>query len=189
MKPSVLVACVGNVLRGDDGFGVAVAGRLSEIGALPDGTHLIETGTGGLAIVYELMNGYDVLIVVDAVDLDRKPGSVSVIEPCVPEPDEIAVEERQALFSNLHLAEPSRVFVLSRAAGVLPRQVYLVGCQPEVVDDVVEALSPSVEAAVAVAVTTVADLAAKVCLTSARSKAPACARSQPQQVRRPDGVR
>jgi hydrogenase maturation protease len=163
VTPSVLVACVGNVLRGDDGFGVAVARRLSATGALPDGTHLIETGTGGLAIVYELMNGYDVLIVVDAVDLDREPGSVFVIEPSVPDADAIAVEERQALFSNLHLAEPSRVFVLSRAAGVLPEQVFLVGCQPEVIDDLVDALSPTVEAAVDVAVNTVAKLAAKAC--------------------------
>ncbi len=161
MKPSVLVACVGNVLRGDDAFGVAVARRLSATRALPDGTRLIETGTGGLAIVYELMNGYDVLIVVDAVDLERQPGSVFVIEPSVPDPEAIPAHERQALFSNLHLAEPSRVFVLSRAAGVLPEHVFLVGCQPEVVDDFAEALSPSVERAVGVAATTVVDLTAK----------------------------
>ncbi len=168
MKPSILVACVGNVLRGDDGFGVAVARRLAAVGALPDAAYLIETGTGGLAIVYELMNGYDVLIVVDGMDIGRQPGSVFVIEPSVPAPDEIVADEWQALFSNLHLAEPSRVFVLSRAAGVLPEHVFLVGCQPEVVDDLVESLSPAVEAAVDVAVKTVSELAAAALGRAAR---------------------
>ncbi len=169
MKPTVLVACVGNVLRGDDGFGVAVAEHLASSGALPDGTRLIETGTGGLAIVYELINDYDVLIVVDAAELERPAGTVCVVEPSVPQPDALTVEDRQALFSNLHLAEPSRVFLLSRALGVLPDHVSLVACQPEVVDDFVEGLSPRVARAVGVAAETVAALAAAAVARGAAS--------------------
>jgi hydrogenase maturation protease len=159
MTRSVLVACVGNVLLGDDGFGVAVARRLEAPGALPDGVRLIETGTGGLGIVYELMEGYDVLIVVDALEAGREPGTVIVVEPSVPAPADISVEDRQEMFSNLHLAEPSRVFVLARAMGVLPEHVFLVGCQPAVVDDLAEALSSPVARAVQVAAERVSRLA------------------------------
>ena len=60
----VLVACVGNVLRGDDGFGPAVAARLD--GKLPAGARLIETGIGGIALVQELLAGYEGLVIVDA---------------------------------------------------------------------------------------------------------------------------
>jgi hypothetical protein len=69
----VLVACVGNLLRRDDGFGVAVARTLADM-RLPDGTVVIETGIGGLGIVHELMNGYDGLVIVDAVDVGASPG-------------------------------------------------------------------------------------------------------------------
>ncbi len=64
MSRRVLIACVGNVLRHDDGFGVAVA-RALESAPLPDGVDLIETGIGGMSIVQRLMDGYDALIVVE----------------------------------------------------------------------------------------------------------------------------
>ena len=73
-----LVACVGNVLRRDDGFGVAVAQELGE--GLPSGVHLIETGIGGVAIVYKLMEGYDTLVVVDAIHCGAQPGTMVVLE-------------------------------------------------------------------------------------------------------------
>src|SRR5919198_693630 len=76
----VLIAGVGNLLRGDDGFGPAVVERL---GALPAGVHAIETGIGGMALLQELMGGWDGLVVVDAVDRGAAPGSVFVLEPTV----------------------------------------------------------------------------------------------------------
>jgi hydrogenase maturation protease len=144
----VLVACVGNVLRGDDGFGVAVAEHLRD---LPPGVDLIETGIGGMSIVQQLMDGYDMLIVVDAVDQRARPGTVFVLEPTVPDPHALRVEEWRAQFSNLHLAEPSRVLLLARAVGALPRRVVLVGCQPAKCEEFEPSLSPPVNAAVEVA--------------------------------------
>jgi hydrogenase maturation protease len=156
----VLVACVGNVLRGDDGFGQAVEQRLLADGSLPAGVDLIETGIGGLAIVQQLMHGYDALIVVDAVDRGAAPGTLFVLEPQVPEPGALPPDEWRERFSNLHLAEPGRVFLLARALGVLPRRVLLVGCQPLECQDVRLALSPPVAAAVAEAARRVRELAA-----------------------------
>jgi hydrogenase maturation protease len=144
----VLVACVGNVLRGDDGFGVAVAEHLRD---LPPGVDLIETGIGGMSIVQQLMDGYDLLIVVDAVDQRAAPGTVFVLEPTVPDPHSLGTDEWRAQFSNLHLAEPSRVLLLARAAGALPRRVVLVGCQPAQCEEYESSLSPPVHAAVEVA--------------------------------------
>ncbi len=145
----VLVACVGNTLRGDDGFGIAVAGMLE--GRLAQGADLIETGIGGLGIVHQLMDGYDALIIVDAVECGSAPGTVFLLEPPVPDIGTPTFGEWREQLSELHLAEPSRVLRIARAAGVLPAQVFLVGCQPETCDDFEETLSPHVSAAVPVA--------------------------------------
>ena len=155
----VLVACVGNVLRGDDGFGQAVERRLLADGPLPPGVDLIETGIGGMGIVQQLMQGYDALIVVDAVDRGAAPGTVFVLEPNVPEPSSLGIDEWRDRFSNLHLAEPSRVFLLARALGVLPERVVLVGCQPLACEEFSQTLSPPVAAAVDLAVRRVHELA------------------------------
>ena len=135
----LLVACVGNPLRGDDGFGPAVAGR---IGALPAGVDLVETGIGGVALLHELMAGCDGLVLVDASDRGGPPGTVYVLEPEV----DVAVH-----VPDVHLANPDRVLALAQALGCLPSRVVLVGCQPAG-DELGVGLSPAVERAVAHAV-------------------------------------
>jgi hydrogenase maturation protease len=143
----VLVACVGNLLRHDDGFGVAVAREL-EARSLPDGVDLIETGIGGMTVVQQLMSGYDALVVVDAVDRDAPAGTLWILEPEVEEPSKIDREEWRAMFQNLHLAEPHRIFLLAKSLGALPPIVRIVGCQPEDIDTMDERLSPAVARAV-----------------------------------------
>jgi hydrogenase maturation protease len=133
----LLVACVGNVLRGDDGFGPAVAARLD--GSLPSGVELVETGIGGIALVQELMAGCDGLVLVDAVDQDAAPGTVFRIEPEVAEAAHVA---------DVHLANPERVLGMAKTMGTLPERVVIVGCQPNEVDELGEGLSPAVGAAV-----------------------------------------
>ncbi|MBW3639920.1 MAG: hydrogenase maturation protease [Actinobacteria bacterium] len=145
----VLVACVGNSLRGDDGFGIAVAAELHT--ALPAGVELIETGIGGLGIVHALMDGYDALVIVDAVERAASPGTVFVLIPQVPHVDTPTFDEWRAQLADLHLAEPSRVLRIARAAGVLPPQVFVVGCQPQTCEDFEEGLSHVVAEAVPVA--------------------------------------
>ena len=68
----VLVAGVGNMLRRDDGFGPAVAASLA---GLPPGVAVVETGIGGVALLQELLSGYDGLILIDAVDRGAAPGT------------------------------------------------------------------------------------------------------------------
>ena len=134
----VLVGCVGNVLRGDDGFGPAVAGRLS----LPAGARVVETGIGGIALLQELMAGWDGLVLVDAVDQGAAPGTVFTIVPEVGEAVHVP---------DVHLANPERVLTTAKGLGVLPGRIVIVGCQPAEVDELGEGLSPPVERAVDVA--------------------------------------
>ena len=153
-----LVACVGNVLRGDDGFGVAVAEQLAACHDLPSHVDVIETGIGGMSIVQQLMDGYDSLVIVDAVDRGAVPGTVFVLQPEVADPSRLSADEWRSRFTNLHLAEPSRVLLLARAAGVLPERVVVVGCQPVCCDEYAERLSPPVQAAVRIAPAKVREL-------------------------------
>ncbi len=157
----MLIACVGNMLRHDDGFGVAVAREL-EGRSLPEGVDLIETGIGGMTVVQQLMDGYDALVVVDAVDRGAAPGTLWVLKPDVPEPSAIDSAEWRTLFQNLHLAEPHRIFLLARSLGALPQIVRIVGCQPKDTDAMDERLSPAVARAVPAAADRVVALAARL---------------------------
>jgi hydrogenase maturation protease len=139
----VLVAGVGNVLRGDDGFGPAVTERL---GQLPEGADVVETGIGGIALLQELMVGCDALILIDAVDRGAEPGTVFLITP----------EVREAVHvPDVHLANPDRVLSMAKSIGVLPDRVLIVGCQPADVDELNIGLSPAVTRALEIAVTKV----------------------------------
>lgn len=132
----VLVAGVGNVLRGDDGFGPAVANGLED---LPEGATVIETGIGGVALIGELLDGYDGLILVDAVDQGARPGEVVLITPEVGEAVHVP---------DVHMANPERVLTVVKAMGKLPEKVLIVGCQPVDAESLGEGLSPEVERAV-----------------------------------------
>lgn len=147
----ILIGGVGNVLRADDGFGVEVSRRLDEI-ELPEGVRVVETGIGGIALVQELQDGFDALVVVDCVDRGRPPGTVMLIEPDVVDVQALSKMERHDMLADMHLATPERAMMLARALGVLPSRVLVVGCQPEDADSLGQGLSAPVAAAVDVAV-------------------------------------
>jgi hydrogenase maturation protease len=147
----VLVAGVGNLLRADDGFGVEVARRL-EGQALPKGVNVVETGIGGVALVQELQEGWDALVVVDAMDRGRPPGTVMLVVPDVVDVESLTWEQRHDMLADMHLATPERALMLARALGVLPPEVLMIGCQPVNAEWVGEGLSAPVAAAVDVAV-------------------------------------
>lgn len=134
MSRRILVGCVGNVLRRDDGFGPALAQRLR---GLPPQAEVLETGIGGVALLQELLAGCDGLVIVDAVDRGAEPGTVFVITPEV----EAATEH----VADVHLANPERVLMMAKAMGALPERVAIVGCQPADVDGLDSTLSPQVE--------------------------------------------
>lgn len=135
----VLIGCVGNVLRGDDGFGPAVAARLSD---LPAPVTVVETGIGGIALLQELLAGCSGLVLVDAVDRGEAPGTIFLITPEVGEAEHVA---------DVHLANPDRVLTMAKTMGALPERVLIVGCQPAGVDALGAGLSPEVERGVEVA--------------------------------------
>ena len=153
----ILVAGMGNVLRGDDGFGIRVVMSLAARGELDKRVDIYEAGIGGIGLVQELMNGYDALVLVDAIDKGSKPGTLFVVEP---ELNSAAIEPLRLHESlvDMHYADPSKVLMLAKALDVCPSKVFLVGCQPEYVDDAVEGLRPSVERAVPMAVKEVRSL-------------------------------
>ena len=137
-----LIAGFGNVLRGDDGFGVEVIRRLRVSDHGPD-VELMEVGIAGIRLAQELLTPYDRLIIVDAHRRGGEPGSVYVTEVR-------GVESAGEI--DMHLAVPSRALAVAKALGGLPRQVFIVGCEPAEVDELTTELTPRVCAAVDIAV-------------------------------------
>jgi hydrogenase maturation protease len=112
----------------------------------------VETGIGGMALVHELQGLYDALIVIDAVDLGRPPGQIMLIVPDVIDVHALDFDERMDLLADMHLTTPERVFMLSRALGVLPSKLLMVGCQPLDPHGPSTEMTPPVKAAVDTAV-------------------------------------
>lgn len=148
---NILVAGVGNVLWGDDGFGVEVVQRLRDE-SLADDVHLSDIGTGGINLVQDLMAPVDALIVVDAVDHGRAPGTVMIIDPEVADVHDMEPMEKYDFLADMHYTKPERAFMLAKALGRLPETFVLLGCQPEQVERLGTGLSHPVAAAVDVAV-------------------------------------
>ncbi|MDQ1629231.1 MAG: hydrogenase maturation protease [Actinomycetota bacterium] len=138
MSGRVLVAGVGNLFLSDDGFGSEVARRLA--GApLPDGVTVLDYGIRGMHLAYDLLAGYDALVVVDALPGTGSPGDLSVLQVG---PDDLGDGELDA-----HGMAPVAVLAsLGRLGGTLP-PTYVVGCQPADVGEGI-GLSPPVAAAV-----------------------------------------
>jgi hydrogenase maturation protease len=145
----VLVAGIGNIFLGDDGFGVEVVKHI-DTWSLPDAVRDSVTvgdfGIRGVHLSYELLNDYDALVLIDAMPLGEAPGTVVTFEPDVESLDT----------TNLDAHSMSPAVVLGMVAGLggrLPR-VVVVGCQPLTVDEGI-GLSEPVLAAVGPAVDTV----------------------------------
>lgn len=133
-----LIAGFGNVLRGDDGFGVEVIRRLEDAGVAGAGVELMEVGTGGIRLAQQLLEPYDRLIIVDAMTRGGSPGAVYVlaIDGVIP-----------ATEIDMHAAVPARALAVASALGALPREIYLVGCEPAEVDELTTELSAPMLAA------------------------------------------
>ncbi len=146
-----LIVGVGNVLRGDDGFGIQALAALRRQ-PLADDIHCLETGIGGMHLVQELMRGYDAVILFDAVDRGEAPGRLTVLEPVLPTLDELSPTERRDYFCETHYATPIRALTFAREVGVLPALVRIIGCQTADADGYGLGLHPDVEAAIPAAV-------------------------------------
>lgn len=145
------MACFGNVLRGDDGVGAAVAERLL---ALPwrEGVTIMDVGIGGIHMVQELMGGVDALVIVDAVDLGLDAGTVVVQQPDVADVSHLSDAQRRDELADMHFATPERALMLARGLGVLPSTTLIVGVQTTDTQRLGTGLSTVTDAAVQAAV-------------------------------------
>lgn len=145
MKPAgVLVAGLGNIFRGDDGFGVEVAHRLMA-GALPDHVRVFDCGTRGLDLLYAILDGPLAVILVDTAKKGHSPGTLYKMlidladfggAPCSGE--------------DAHAMNPFEALRAAAEMGVRPR-ILMIACEPEDLgsEDVGRlGMTPAVEAAV-----------------------------------------
>lgn len=153
----VLVAGIGNLFRGDDAFGIAVAKELARR-SLPPGVRVVDFGIRGLDLTYALLDGCRAAILVDSVQHGEAPGTVSVIEPEPPwDEDETAPPGLSP-----HAMDPANVLRLVRLLGGGCRRILLVGCEPQSFGDAefgTMELSAAVAGAVGVAADTIEHLA------------------------------
>lgn len=149
----ILVAGVGNIFMGDDGFGCEVARRLSEL-ALPEGAKLVDFGIRGIDLTYALMDDYDGAIMIDTAERGEAPGTVTVV---VPEAAVVDSANPEDLMLEPHSLDPAKVLRFVEAMGGGAKNLLLVACEPQTFggDDGVMGLSPAVAGAVDEAVATV----------------------------------
>jgi hydrogenase maturation protease len=153
----ILVAGIGNVFLGDDGFGVALADRVGRAELAP-GVHVVDFGIRGMDLAYAMLDGYDAVVLLDATPRGGAPGTLYVIEPEVDE-DALALET--------HGMDPVRVLAMAQALGGTPPRTLVVGCEPHTrmtgdEDEVVAALSEPVRAALDEGERLVAELLAEL---------------------------
>jgi hydrogenase maturation protease len=120
----ILIAGIGNIFLGDDGFGVEVAKRLSSR-ELPAGVRVVDFGIRGFDLAYALLDGYETTILVDACPHGQAPGTISLIEP-----DLSKLDEPQQGIIETHGMNPLNVLRMAASMGGGLRKVLLVGCEP-----------------------------------------------------------
>jgi len=146
IKHRILIAGVGNIFLGDDGFGVKVAQQLSNHD-FPSTVRVADFGIRGFDLAYALQDGYDTTILIDAFPHGQAPGTVYVVEPDLNDP---ADSVGQGNFVEPHAMNPMNVLRMAAAMHGPLKRVLLVGCEPATFGDEEGqmGLSPEVEAAV-----------------------------------------
>jgi hydrogenase maturation protease len=156
----ILVAGIGNAWLRDDGFGGAVAKVLSDR-ELPPGVQVADFGSGGLDLAYEVMRGYDALVL---IDVSRQGGTAGTLYVMEVESDDVDGQIEDGQMLDPHDMNPKTVLRFVKYVGGWPGRVFVVACEPEVVEDVGFGLSDAVSGSVAraadVVLETIAELAA-----------------------------
>ncbi len=164
MTAKILVAGVGNIFLGDDGFGVEVALALSQR-LLPEGVKVKDFGIRGFDLAYALLDPWDAVIIVDALPRGEAAGTLYVVEPDLAALPGVASADTAI---NPHGMDPVRVLNLAASQGTISAQVLVVGCEPQDFGDELEGrmgLSAPVQAAVEEAAKMVLELAARIATT------------------------
>lgn len=158
MSGRVLVAGIGNVFLGDDGFGVEVAQRLLRRGGLPEHVEVADIGIRGVHLAYQLLDGYAGLLLVDAIHRDGPPGTLYRLEHTYDGPP-----QRAGIQVDGHDMSPDVVLGLLRELAAATDvdspvgRVLVLGCEPAATDEGI-GLSAAVTAAVEPALVVVDEL-------------------------------
>lgn len=128
MAPRVLILGIGNVLWADEGFGVRCVERLAETKVFPDNVQLLDGGTQGLYLL-PFIEEADVLVVFDAVDYGLEPGTLKLVK------DEDVPAFMGAKKMSLHQTGFQDVIATAQLMGYCPDRLFLIGCQPEELED------------------------------------------------------
>jgi len=143
----ILIACIGNIFLGDDGFGVEVARRLSTR-HYPEGVHVVDFGIRGMDLAYAMLEHYDTLVLVDTVLRGGLPGTLYLLEINLAADN---LEQVSQFMPDAHSMDPVKVFAFAKLLGAQPVRTLLVGCEPvppEEERDCREGLSEPVQAAI-----------------------------------------
>jgi len=130
---SILVAGVGNVFLGDDGFGVEVVRRLHErrTAEWPPDVRVIDYGIRGIDLYYALLDGVDLAVLVDAAHRDGPPGTLYVIEPSIANTGESFQRDASPVLLSPHDLDPAKVLQAVQSRGGEVGRIVLIGCEPE----------------------------------------------------------
>ena len=145
-SPKILIVGVGNVLHGDDGFGVQLAWRLAREN-FPPGVKVMETGIGGMSIVQELMTGYAAVLLLDAHQSGGQHGELRLLQPVLPDLSGLDPHALRDYFADTHYATPIRALSLLQHMGRLPPEIAIIGCEPAEYEELGIGLSAPVAAA------------------------------------------
>jgi hydrogenase maturation protease len=160
-RPRLLIAGIGNIFFGDDAFGVEVAQRLARR-QLPEEVRVVDFGIRGLDLTYALLDGYEIVILVDALPRGGTPGTLYVLEP---ECGDNAEGENGGMAMEGHNLDPVKVLRLAAAMGAKVQRLLLVGCEPTPPpedEDMRDGLSAPVQLAVDEAIDLVEALATRL---------------------------
>lgn len=149
MKPkSVLIAGIGNELRQDDAFGMELVKKLKPED-FPERVKIFEVGIGGIHLVQELHENYDILVMVDAVQWGEAPGHIYLREvESISDINEMPIHEKRAFLADMHYTNPTRALMLAKALNVLPEKIYILGCEAAEHEDFAIGMSEAVQLAI-----------------------------------------
>jgi hydrogenase maturation protease len=156
MNERILIACIGNIFLGDDGFGVEVARELSAM-QLSSGVKLVDFGIRGLDLAYALLHPWQAVVMVDVVKRGGPPGTLYLMQP--------ADADSTAAGIDPHAMDPMRVLNTARSLGEVNAELYIVGCEPRDFGNECEGrvgLSLQVQAAVPGAVSMVREMVSRL---------------------------
>lgn len=119
--PQTLVAGIGNIFLGDDGFGCEVVRSLVGF-EIPAGVRVVDYGIRGLDLAYALLEPYQTVILIDAIRRGESAGTVYILQPATGAGQDVALDP--------HSMDPVRLIATARALGEITAELFIVGCEP-----------------------------------------------------------